>query len=169
MSGLILLFESQIKVGDFVEIATGAVRGEVKEINVRSTVIQMPDGLDVIVPNSEMVSTRVINWTLIHPYRRLRVPFEVAYGSDFDLVRKIVSDGAAKMSQTLVKPGFSDPDVMMKEFAASGVSFELFVWVNEKYAKRPFKAMSDYLWMIQKVLKENNVEIPFTQVDLHIK
>ena len=167
-SGLILLFESQIKVGDFVEIVSG-VRGEVKEINVRSTIITMPDGLDVIVPNSEMVTTRVVNWTLNHPYRRLRVPFSVAYGSDYDLVKKVIEEGASKLNLTLVKPGFSDPDVMMKEFADSGVNFELFVWVNEKYAKRPFKAMSDYLWMIERVLRENEIEIPFNQLDIHIK
>lgn len=167
MSGLILLFESQVKVGDFVEIASGT-RGEIKEINVRSTIIATPDGLDVIVPNSEMVSTRVTNWSLTHPYRRLRIPFTVTYDADKEVVKKVITEGASKMPLTLVKPGFSDPDVMMKEFGTNGVTFELFVWVNEKYAKRPFKATSEYLWMIDTVLNEHGIEIPYNKVDLRL-
>lgn len=167
LSGLILLFESQIKVGDFVEIASG-VKGEVKEINVRSTIITMADGLDVIVPNSEMISTRVVNWTLIHPYRRIQIPFSVAYGSDKDLVRKVISEAAAKMPQTLVKPGFSDPNVVMTRFGDSGIEFDLYVWVNEKYSKLPMRAASDYLWMVDDVLKANHIEIPYNRLDINM-
>lgn len=167
MSGLILLFESNIKVGDFIEIASG-VRGEVKEINVRSTIISSNDGLDVIVPNFEMVSSRVTNWTLAHPYRQVRIPFSVAYGSDKDLVRKVIVDGTTKISETLIKPGFSDPSVLMTAFGNNGIEFVLIVWVNEKYSKRPAASLSDYLWMIDNTLKEHSIEIPFPRTDVRM-
>lgn len=167
MSGLILLFESHIKVGDFIEIASG-VRGEVKEINVRSTIIAMNDGLDAIVPNSEMISNRVVNWTLSHPYKRITVPFTVAYGSDKELVRKVVLEAAEKVPETLVKPGFSDPSVTLKEFGAIGLEFELHIWVNEKYSKLPGKSLSDYLWVIDDVLKEHHIDVPFPRTDIKL-
>lgn len=167
ISGLILLFESHIKVGDFIEIASG-VRGEVKEINVRSTIVGMNDGLDAIIPNSEMISNRVVNWTLSHPYRRITVPFTVAYGTDKELVRKIVIESALKVPETLIKPGFSDPSVQLKEFGPAGLDFELHIWVNEKYSKLPGKSLSDYLWTIDDTLKEHNVEVPFPRTDIKV-
>lgn len=167
MSGLILLFESHIKVGDFIEIASG-VRGEVKEINVRSTIIAMNDGLDAIVPNSEMISNRVVNWTLSHPYKRITVPFTVAYGTDKEFVRKIVLEAAQKVPETLIKPGFSDPSVTLKEFGPTGLDFELHIWVNEKYSKLPGKSISDYLWVIDDVLKEHHIDVPFPRTDIKL-
>ena len=167
ISGLILLFESHIKVGDFIEIATG-VRGEVKEINVRSTILAMNDGLEVIVPNSEMISNRVINWTLAHPYRRIAVPFTVSYGADKNLVRKIVTEAALKVPETLVKPGFSDPSVILIAYGAAGLDFELHVWVSEKYSKLPGRSVSEYLWVIDDILKEHSLEIPFPRSDVKL-
>lgn len=167
LSGLILLFESHVKVGDYIELAAG-LRGEVKEINVRSTILAMNDGVDAIVPNSEMISTRVINWTLSHPYRKIRVPFTVAYGSDKELVRKVVCEGALKVPETLIKPGFSDPSVTIAAFGPTGIDFELYVWTNERFSKTPGRSLSDYLWMIDGVLKENNVEIPFPRTEIRM-
>lgn len=167
ISGLILLFESHIKVGDFIEIATG-IRGEVKEINVRSTIIAMNDGLDAIVPNSEMISNRVINWTLAHPYRRITVPFTVAFGTDKNVVRKIITEAALKVPETLVKPGFSDPSVIMTAYGHAGLDFELHVWVNEKYSKLPGRSVSEYLWVIDDILKHHGIEMPFPRTDIRI-
>lgn len=167
LSGLILLFESNIKVGDFIEMASG-VRGEVREINVRSTIVASADGTDMIIPNSEIVNSRVVNWTLTHPYRKIRIPFVVAYGSDKDLVRRIIIEGTTKVPETLIKPGFSDPSVILTAFGPVGLEFDLNVWVNEKFSKRPGQSISDYLWMIDNTLKEHQVVIPFPRTDFRI-
>ena len=85
-----ILFEQNLKIGDVVELDSG-VRGHVKEINVRSTLISTNDGVDIVVPNSEFISGKVTNYTLREPYHRIHVPFGVAYGSDKDEVRRVVS------------------------------------------------------------------------------
>jgi small-conductance mechanosensitive channel len=168
VSGLIMLFETHLKVGDFVEVASG-VRGEIREINVRNTIISTNDGVDVIVPNSEMISNRVVNWTLKHPYRRVTVPFFVAYGTDKDLVAEVIKEGALKVPETLIKPGFSDPSVLIARYGDWRLEFELHVWVNEKYNKLPGKTISDYLWMIDDTLKKHNIEVPYKHLDISLK
>ena len=99
VSGLILLFEGTIKVGDFIELESG-VMGLVKEINVRNTQINTNDNVDIIVPNSVLVSNQVVNWTLREANRRIRVPFGVAYGSNKDLVKKAALDAADRVRYT---------------------------------------------------------------------
>lgn len=167
ISGIIMLFESHIKVGDYIEVATG-MRGEVKEINFRTTILGTNDGIDVIVPNSEIISNRIINWTLKHPFRRVHVPFSVAYGTDKDLVEKIIVEAAKKVPQTLEKPGFGEPFVILTKFSDNALEFELIVWVNEKYTRRSGSTISDYLWVIDSALTTNNIHVPFPQRDLNI-
>ena len=96
VSGLILLFEGSIRVGDYVELDTGDadtnLMGAVKEIRSRATLINTNDNLDVIVPNSELVGNRMTNWTLRESTARMRIPFSVAYGTDKELVKKVWED-----------------------------------------------------------------------------
>lgn len=168
ISGLIILFQSYLKVGDFVELDT-ELRGEIREINVRSTVITTNDGVDVLVPNSAIVSSKIINWTLRDPYRRMHIPFGVAYGSDIDEVARVVIEAAKKVPSTLEKIGVPEPEIFMTNFGNSALEFELVVWVNEKWTRRHRKTTSLYLWAIEKALKKHGITVPFPQRDLHIK
>ncbi len=104
ISGIILLFDRSLRVGDFVELGSG-LHGEVRDINIRSTLIATNDNIDILVPNSEFVTGRVVNWTHGDMSRRLRVPFGVAYGSDKELVKKAALEAAAEVPFTLTHEG----------------------------------------------------------------
>ncbi len=168
VAGLIILFEKSLKVGDFVELESG-VTGEVKEINMRSTLITTNDNIDILVPNSEFVGGRVINWTLREAYRRVRVPFGVAYGSDKEQVKKAGLEAAEKVPWTLSKVAGRQPQVWLVEFGDSSLNFELVVWLTPEAVKRPGAVSAAYLWEIESKLKEYNIEIPFPQRDLHLR
>lgn len=168
ISGIIILFQSHLKVGDYIELDTG-LRGEIREINVRSTVVTTNDGVEVIIPNSEMVSNRIVNWTLRDPYRRVHVPFSVAYGSDLEEVTKIVVAEAKKVQSTLQRIGVREPQVFLIKLGDNGIEMELRVWVDEKWTRRNRNTRSQYLFAIERVLRENGFEIPFPQRDIHVK
>jgi potassium-dependent mechanosensitive channel len=167
ISGIIILFQSHLKVGDYIEIASG-LRGEIREINVRSTVVTTNDGIEVIIPNSEMVSNRIVNWTLRDPYRRIHVPFTVAYGTDLDEVSKLIIEAAKKVQSTLQRIGVREPQIFLMKLGDHGIEMELVVWVDEKWARRDRNTRSQYLYAIEKTLKEHGIAIPYPQHDLHI-
>jgi potassium-dependent mechanosensitive channel len=167
ISGIIILFESHLKVGDYIELESG-IKGEVREINVRSTVITDNDGIDVLVPNSEIIGNKVLNWTLKVPYRRFHIPFTVAYGTDKDLLAKLVVDAAKKVPHTLTKLGIPDPVVRLNKLGDYGMEFELVVWVTEKYTKRTRTTRSDYLWVVETTLAKHNIIIPYPQLELRV-
>jgi small-conductance mechanosensitive channel len=168
VSGLIILFEHSLRVGDYIELDNG-LTGTVKAINVRSTLINTNDNIDIVVPNSEFVSTRLTNWTLNERTRRVRVPFGVAYGSDKELVRKAALEAAEQVSYTMANRRGRETDVWLTEFGDSSVNFLLLVWVNRQGARRPTRCRSAYLWALETKLAEYGIEIPFPQRDLHIK
>jgi potassium-dependent mechanosensitive channel len=168
VSGLILLFERTLKVGDFIELNDGLV-GMVKEINVRSTLINTNDNVDIIVPNSMLVSDRVTNWTLRDAYRRMRIPFSVAYGSDKDLVKKAVLEAASRVRFTHKFKRLDSVDCWLVKFGDSSLDFELVVWVNKEAVIRPGTVHAAYMWEIETSLHEYGIEIPFPQRDLHIR
>lgn len=167
VSGIIILLEKSIKVGDFIELVTGLM-GEVKDIRLRSTLIRTNDNIDILVPSSEFISGQVINWTLEENVRRFRIPFGVAYGSDKSLVRDAVLKAAASVSYTL-NDKTHQPIVWMTGFGDSSLDFCLGVWVAPDAVKRPSQVTSDYLWAIDDALREAGVEIPFPQRDLHLR
>ena len=168
IAGLIILFEKSIKVGDFLELESG-VTGEVKEINMRSTLITSNDNIDIVVPNSEFVSSRVTNWTMREVYRRIHVPFGVAYGTDKELVKKAVLEAANEVPWTLTSNKRRAPQVWFVEFGDSSLNFELVVWLIPDAVKRPNAILADYLWEIDNKLKQYKIEIPFPQRDLHLR
>ncbi|RUO54950.1 hypothetical protein CWI69_00855 [Pseudidiomarina halophila] len=168
VSGIILLFDKTLKVGDFVELESG-VTGEVQEINIRSTIITTNDNIDIIVPNSEFVSGRVTNWTMRDTYRRIKVQFGVAYGTDKELVKKAVLEAAERVPHTLTDTHHRPPQVWLVEFADSALNFELVVWLRPEAVNRPGAVQAAFLWEIHTSLLEHNIEIPFPQRDLHIK
>lgn len=168
VSGLIILFEKSLKVGDFVELESGVV-GEVREINMRSTLVTTNDNVDMVVPNSEFVAGRVTNWTLREAHRRIHVPFGVAYGTDKELVKKAILEAAEDVQWTLKGKKGRSPQVWLVQFADSSLNFELVVWLTPEAVKRPSAVQADYLWEIETKLKKYSIEIPFPQRDLHLR
>ncbi|MEE4376366.1 MAG: mechanosensitive ion channel domain-containing protein [Candidatus Competibacteraceae bacterium] len=168
VSGLILLFERSLKVGDFIELTSG-VAGEVREIKVRSTVINTNDNIDIVVPNSEFMNSNVINWTLEEGFCRIHLPFKVAYGTDKELVRQAGLEAAEKVPHTLYGVPGKNPGIWLVGFADSSLNFELVVWITPRAVKRPGAVRAAYMWEIETALHKHGVEIPFPQRDLHLR
>lgn len=168
VSGLIILFEHSLRVGDYIELDTG-LTGTVKAINVRSTLINTNDNIDIVVPNSEFVSTRLTNWTLGERTLRVRIPFGVAYGSDKELVKKAALEAAEEVPFTLANRKGREADVWLTEYGDNSLNFLLLVWVNRQGARRPTRTRSAYLWALETKLTEYDIAIPFPQRDLHLR
>lgn len=168
VSGLILLFDRSLKVGDFVELESG-VHGEVRDIQIRATRIVTNDNLDILVPNSEFVSGRVVNWTHRDVSRRMRIPFGVAYGSDKERVKQAALEAAAEVPFTLEQEGRRGPQVWLAGFGDSSLDFELVVWLTADAVKRPSAVRAAYNWALESALCRHQLEIPFPQRDLHIR
>ena len=157
-----------LKIGDFIELDSDT-RGTVRAINIRSTRITTNDNIDVLVPNSDFMTKQVVNWTYTSPSRRVRVPFDVAYGSDKELVKKAALEAAAQVSFTLATEGDQRPQVWLVGFAGSQVNYELVVWLNESASRRNSAVKAAYLWELDTALKAHGIEIPFPQQDLRIR
>jgi small-conductance mechanosensitive channel len=168
VSGLIILFERSLKVGDFVELASG-LHGEVRDIQIRYTRVTTNDNIDVLVPNSEFVNKQVINWTLREASRRLHVKFGVAYGSDKELVKKAGLEAAAAVPFTLAQDGKRRPQVWLTGFGDSSLDFELVIWLTAEATKRPAGVTAAYNWALHNALQKYAIEIPFPQRDLHLR
>jgi small-conductance mechanosensitive channel len=168
ISGLILLFERSLKVGDFVQLASG-VHGEVKAINVRSTQIKTNENIDIVVPNSEFMNTNVINWTLQEPYMRVHYPFRVAFGVEKEKVRKAGLEAAEKVTHTLSGIPGKNPQVWMTGFGENGYNFELVVWLTPSAVKRPSAVRATYYWELETALRKYGVEVPIPQRDLYLR
>ncbi len=167
ISGLILLLEKTLKMGDFIDLESG-ISGTVREIGIRYTHIATNDRVDVIVPNSELVSHRVTNWTYSDSMRRMHVPFGVAYGSDKSLVREAAL-AAARSVEFTVENAQHPLDVWLIEFGDSSLNFELIVWIGPGAVNRPKMVMAKYLWAIEDELAQRKLEIPFPQRDLRLR
>jgi small-conductance mechanosensitive channel len=163
ISGLIILFERPIKVGDRIEV--GEVNGDVVEISARSTTVITNDNISIIIPNSEFISSRVINWSHNDRKIRFRFPVGVSYKEDPERVRSILLEVLNANDGVLKNPA---PDVWFDEFGDSSLNFNLMVWTM-KYVQRPKQLKSQLYYEIFAKFKEHNIEIPFPQRDLHVK
>lgn len=163
VSGLILLLERPIKVGDRIEV--GTVTGDVVNISLRSTTVVTNDNIAIIVPNSEFVSSRVTNWSYTDRDVRFNFPVGVSYRSDPELVRRLLLQVADQHLGVLKNP---KPDALLLEFGDSSLNFMLRVW-SRQYASTPGILRSDLNFMIIKAFKEHDIEIPFPQRDLYIR
>jgi len=168
VSGIIILFERSLKVGDFIELQSG-VTGQVQEISIRSTLITTNDNVDILVPNEEFIKAQVVNWTLKETKRRVRIPFGVAYGSDKELVRKAGLEAAAEVAWTFDDGKARAPQVWLVEFGDSSLNFELVVWLTEDAVVRPAKVAADYNWALHTALEKYDLEIPFPQRDINFR
>ena len=166
VSGIILLFERPIKTGDW--IVAGGVEGTVKKISIRSTQVQSFDGADIIIPNSELISGNLINWELKQKHGRVRVPIGVAYGSDTSLVKELLLKAAADHNDAISNDySISDPQVMFLSFGDSSLNFELRFFIKD--IKKRISVLSDLNFAIDAAFRENGIEIPFPQRDVHIR
>lgn len=161
-SGIILVFERPIQVGDFVEF--GTFQGTVEHIGVRSTEIKTLDQVSIIVPNSRFLEQEVINWSHRNPVSRIRLPVGVAYSSDPKTVKEVLIDVSHQNPQVLSTP---PPLVFFKGFGDSSLDFELLVWITEPPKQLVIK--SDLYFAIESALRARDIEIPFPQRDLHIR
>lgn len=168
ISGLILLFERSLKIGDFVELESG-VTGEVTDISIRATRVTTNDNIDILVPNSEFVNGRVTSWTLREITRRIRLPFGVAYGIDKELVKKAALEAAAGVPFTFATSGPRRAQVWLVGFGDSSLDFELVVWLTADAVKRPGAVQAAYYWALEDALRAYGIEIPFPQRDLHVR
>jgi small-conductance mechanosensitive channel len=168
VSGLIILFEQTLRVGDYIELDTG-VTGTVKDISVRSTLINTNDNIDIIVPNAEIVSNKLTNWTLGEYILRVRIPFGVAYGTDKELVKRAAIEATENVSYTLTHMKGREPDVWLVEFGDNSLNFLLLVWVNRQGARRPTRTRASYLWELDNMFKKYGIQVPFPQRDLHLR
>ncbi len=168
ISGIIILFERSIKVGDFIELQSG-VTGLVKEINIRSTLVTTNDNVDILVPNEEFIKAQVINWTLRDARRRMRVEFGVAYGTDKELVKKAALEAADAVDWTFSGIPGREPQVWLTGFGDSSLDFELVVWLTEEAVKKPSRVKADYYWELHTALYKYEIEIPFPQRDINFR
>ena len=163
ISGIIILFEKPIKVGD--RIVVGNTEGDVINISVRATTILTNENVSIIVPNSEFISSRVINWS--HNDRNIRfdLPVGVSYSEDPVKVREVLLKVAEENKNVLKRP---EPIVFFDEFADSSLNFTLGVWTST-YTDKPRRLKSELYFKIFDAFKKEGIEIPFPQRDLHVK
>jgi small-conductance mechanosensitive channel len=163
ISGLVILAERPITLGDRVEVA--GITGQVQQIRARSTVIRTNDNITMIVPNTKFIDSPVTNWTYGDPRVRFRVPVGVAYGSDVNKVREVLLAVGRENPQTLKDPA---PSVFLNRFGDNSIDFELVVWSSEM-SYRPSRYHSDLNFAIEEKFREARIEIAFPQRDLHIR
>ncbi len=163
VSGLILLFERPIKVGDFIQLGDGQ-QGHVTNLGLRATTVQTLDRAEVVVPNGDLISSSVTNWTLGDRSVRLIVPVGVAYGSDVEKVLHILTAVAEDSEYVLKQP---PPKPLFLNFGDSSLDFELRVWIAE-FDNR-FTIQSALIREIDRRFRAEGVEIPFPQRDLHLR
>ena len=162
VSGFVLLFERPIQIGDTIEV--GTLMGKVKSMGIRSSNVRTFEGAEVIVPNGQLISNEVVNWTLSDQKRRIEIIAGVAYGSDPHLVRTVLLQALEKNPEIVKDPS---PNVFFNELGESSLNFRLLFWVAN--FKDWMRVRNDVMFAIHDALKEAGIEIPFPQRDLHLR
>ena len=161
-SGFILLFERPVRVGDRITI--GDDEGDVQSINLRTTVVATNDRISIIVPNSKLVSQRLINWSYGDPRARLSVPVGVAYGSDIELVTNTLLKAAEGVDNVLLDPA---PKVQFLKFGDWSLDFRMLVWTNRPRLHTQIR--SDINYRVERLFRQAGIEIPFPQTELRLR
>jgi small-conductance mechanosensitive channel len=162
VAGLVLLFERPIKIGDRVTV--GDVEGDVEEISMRATRIRTLNNISIIVPNSQFTSSNIVNWSYGDLRVRLEIEVGVSYGSDLDLVLKSLKEIALENPKVLKDP---EPDVLLRDFGDSSWNMRLRLWIDNPQGHHQIR--SDINCAIVRKFRENGIEIPFPQRDLHVR
>ena len=161
-SGIVLLFERSIQVGDFIQV--GEHLGVVEEVRTRSIVLKTLDRISIIVPNSRFLSEEVINWNHRRSVTRIHLPIGVEYGSDVKKVKAALLQAAAEHIEVLRNPA---SQVFFTEFGDSSLNFELLVWTSDPSRQAPLK--SDIYFRIEEIFREQQISVPFPQRDVNLK
>jgi len=161
VSGLFILFEGNLKVNDIVELDDEI--GKVKEIGFRTTKIESRDNIMLVIPNSKFIDGKVINWSHIQKRTRFHVQVGVAYGSDVELVAKVLTECAINHPDVTKTP---QPFVRFFDFGDSSLDFQLFFWTDRAFEVENIK--SNLRFTINKNFRKNKIQIPFPQNDVHI-
>jgi small-conductance mechanosensitive channel len=160
--GLILLFERPVKVGDIIQL--GSQWATIRDIGLRATIIQTFDRSDIIVPNSDLITNQLTNWTLDDRNMRIILTVGVAYGSDVPLVLKTLRDCTAENPRILDNPA---PLIYFMDFGESSLNFQIRVWIDDiDYMNN---VRSELNQAIDNRFRELGIEVPFPQRDLHLK
>ena len=160
VSGFILLFERPIKIGDTVEV--GTLIGQVKSIGIRSSKVRTFDGAEIIVPNGNLISNEVINWTLSDRKRRVEIIVGISYDSDPHVARDIFMEVLKKHKHVVSNPA---PDVYFRDLGESSLDFRLLFWTFNDWVR----VRSEIMFEVFDELKKAGIEIPFPQQDLHLR
>lgn len=163
ISGLIILFEQPIKIGDRIEV--GDVSGDVVKISARSTTIVTNDNISIIVPNSQFIDSQVINWSHSDRNIRFNFPVGVSYQEDPEKIKKILLEVASSNPGVLKTP---EPDILFEDYGDSSINFNLRVWTSD-YINKPKVLKSQLYYEIFRRFREEEVEIPFPQRDIHLR
>lgn len=161
-SGLVLLFERSVQVGDFIEIDSHT--GTVERIGARSITIRTLDNISVLVPNAHLLDSQVINWNHDHPVSRLHLTIGVAYEADSYLVKDSLLQAAQENEEVL---SFPAPDVFLKNFGESAIDFDLMVWIRAPERHAAIRSALNF--RIEEILNQHNISIPFPQRDVNLK
>ena len=164
ISGLILLMEKSVEEGDLIQIE-GEVYGFVRETNARYTVIETFEGKEVMIPNEDFITNKVTNWTYSNSSGRVDMAIGVSYDSDIKLARQLMLEAATEHERCSKT---TPPECFLREFGDSSVNFLLIMWVEDVRMGR-YVVQSEVLFSVWDKFKENNIAIPFPQIDLHIK
>lgn len=167
-SGLVLIFDNVVNIGDYIELESGT-RGVVQEIGPRATRIRNNDNIDILIPNSHLIEGAMTNWTLKGDTRRIHIPFAVAYGADKEKVRDAVLEAARAVPFTLPETERRKTQVWLVGFGDSSLNFELLVWPTLDAVKRPRAMEAAYTWAIDDALRKAGIEIPFPQRDIRLR
>ncbi len=168
VSGIVLIFDEELRVGDYIELESGQ-RGVVHEIGARATRIRNNDSVDILIPNSQLIQGTVTNWTLRGHTRRIRIPFRAAYHVDKEKVRDAVLEAAKAVPFTLPDSATYRTQVWLVGFGDSALNYELVVWPRLEAVKRPNAIQAAYTWAIDDALRNAGIEVPTPQHDLHIR
>tara|TARA_R110002124_G_scaffold233406_1_gene398749 strand:- start:124618 stop:125577 length:960 start_codon:yes stop_codon:yes gene_type:complete len=163
ISGLILMFERSIEIDDLIELSDGTF-GFIRKASARFTLIETLDGKEILVPNEDLITSRVTNWTYSNKRGRIEIPIGVSYGTDIELAQKLILESAAAHPKSMKDP---EPRVYLRNFGDSSVDFILHFWVADICEGR-WLPQSEVMFTIWRVFKENKIEIPFPQRDVHI-
>lgn len=167
-SGLVLIFNPSMRVGDFVELEDG-MHGEIVEIGTRSTRLRTNDYVNILIPNSTMLQNRVINWTYTEAPRRMHVPFSVIETADKTTVRDVVLKAAWRLPFTLPDTDVRKSQVWLKDFAGNGLDFELIVWPDPESCRHPAAMQAAYTWAIHDALSAAGIDNASPQLDLRLE
>ncbi len=172
VAGFVLLLERTVRVGDFIELESpttgGRIAGEVRELSLRATLITTNDNLDILIPNAQLVATRVINWTFRDETIRKHIPFRINHGEDVDRVRGFIIEAAKKVAHTLPDNEDRRTDMWVVGLSEIGVECELVVWLSPAAVRRPQVVHAVYTGAIEAALRANGVTIPTPHRDLRL-